>query len=35
VGSVLPLADARTAHFMLEGTRPHPNGKIVLAVGTR
>jgi NADPH:quinone reductase-like Zn-dependent oxidoreductase len=34
VGTVLPLADAREAHFMLEGTRPHPNGKIVLAVET-
>ena len=35
VGTVLPLADAREAHFMLEGTRPHLNGKIVLAVGAR
>jgi NADPH:quinone reductase-like Zn-dependent oxidoreductase len=33
VGTVLPLADAREAHFMLEGIRPHLNGKIVLAVG--
>jgi NADPH:quinone reductase-like Zn-dependent oxidoreductase len=33
VGTVLPLADAREAHFMLEGKRPHLNGKIVLAVG--
>lgn len=33
VGIVLPLADAREAHLMLEGVRPHPNGKIVLAVG--
>ena len=33
VGTVLPLADAREAHLMLEGKRPHPNGKIVLAVG--
>ena len=32
VGAVLPIADAREAHFMLEGTRPHQNGKIVLAV---
>jgi NADPH:quinone reductase-like Zn-dependent oxidoreductase len=32
VGTVLPLADAREAHFMLEGIRPHLNGKIVLAV---
>lgn len=30
VGAVLPLADAREAHFMLEGVRPHPKGKIVL-----
>jgi len=33
VGAVLPLADAREAHFMLEGVRPHPKGKIVLTVG--
>jgi len=33
VGAVLPLADAREAHFMLEGVRPQPKGKIVLAVG--
>jgi NADPH:quinone reductase-like Zn-dependent oxidoreductase len=33
VGTVLPLADAREAHLMLEGIRSHPNGKIVLAVG--
>jgi NADPH:quinone reductase-like Zn-dependent oxidoreductase len=33
VGAVLPLADAREAHFMLERVRPHPKGKIVLAVG--
>jgi NADPH:quinone reductase-like Zn-dependent oxidoreductase len=33
VGAVLPLADAREAHFMLEGVRPRPKGKIVLAVG--
>ena len=32
VGAVLPLADARTAHEMLEGTRPRPRGKIVLRV---
>ena len=32
VGAVLPLADAREAHLMLEGLRPHPKGKIVLAV---
>ncbi len=33
VGAVLPLADARDAHLMLEGLRPRPKGKIVLAVG--
>jgi NADPH:quinone reductase-like Zn-dependent oxidoreductase len=33
VGTVLPLKDAREAHMMLEHLRPHPNGKIVLAVG--
>jgi NADPH:quinone reductase-like Zn-dependent oxidoreductase len=33
VGAVLPLADARDAHFMLERVRPQPKGKIVLAVG--
>lgn len=32
VGTVLPLADARIAHEMLEGTRPHARGKIVLAM---
>ena len=32
VGAVLPFADAREAHFMLEGVRPRPKGKIVLAV---
>ena len=32
VGTVLPLADVRIAHEMLEGRRPHPRGKIVLAV---
>lgn len=32
VGMVLPLADAREAHFILEGQRPAPKGKIVLAV---
>jgi NADPH:quinone reductase-like Zn-dependent oxidoreductase len=35
VGAVLPLADAREAHFMLEHMRPQPKGKIVLAVGAR
>jgi NADPH:quinone reductase-like Zn-dependent oxidoreductase len=33
VGAVLPFADARLAHEMLEGTRPHPSGKIVLKIG--
>ncbi|GLS19497.1 quinone oxidoreductase [Labrys miyagiensis] len=32
VGLVLPLAEARIAHEMLEGTRPRPHGKIVLRV---
>lgn len=30
LGAVLPLASARIAHEMLEGTRPRPRGKIVL-----
>jgi NADPH:quinone reductase-like Zn-dependent oxidoreductase len=34
VGAVLPLADAREAHFMLEGVRPRPKGKIVLTTGS-
>jgi NADPH:quinone reductase-like Zn-dependent oxidoreductase len=29
VGAVLPLADARDAHMMLEGRRPQPRGKII------
>jgi NADPH:quinone reductase-like Zn-dependent oxidoreductase len=33
VGTVLPLADAREAHFMLERVPPQPKGKIVLTVG--
>ncbi len=33
VGAILPLADARLAHEILEGTRPRPGGKIVLRVG--
>jgi NADPH:quinone reductase-like Zn-dependent oxidoreductase len=33
VGAVLPLASARIAHEMLDGTRPRPRGKIVLRVG--
>lgn len=32
LGAVLPLASARIAHEMLEGTRPRPRGKIVLQV---
>ena len=32
VGTVLPLSSARLAHEMLEGTRQHPSGKIVLKV---
>lgn len=32
VGTVLPLADARLAHELLEGTRQRPRGKIVLRV---
>jgi NADPH:quinone reductase-like Zn-dependent oxidoreductase len=32
VGTVLPLADARLAHELLEGTRERPHGKIVLRV---
>ena len=30
VGAVLPLASARVAHEMLDGSRPRPRGKIVL-----
>jgi NADPH:quinone reductase-like Zn-dependent oxidoreductase len=33
VGMVLPLADARLAHELLEGTRQRPRGKIVLRMG--
>ena len=32
VGTVLPLASARSAHEMLSGERSHPRGKIVLKV---
>ena len=32
VGSILTLADARAAHEMLAGARPHKRGKIVLQV---
>ena len=35
VGTVLPLADAREAHFILEGQRPRPKGKIALSVETQ
>jgi NADPH:quinone reductase-like Zn-dependent oxidoreductase len=35
VGTIIPLADAHEAHLMLEGIRPVPKGKIVLAVDTR
>ena len=28
VGTVLPLADAREAHFILEGRRPRPKGRL-------
>src|SRR4029453_10124345 len=35
VGTVLPFADAREAHFILEGRLPSPKGKIVLSVETR
>ncbi|HJW45099.1 MAG TPA: NADP-dependent oxidoreductase [Lysobacter sp.] len=34
VGTVLPLADAREAHFILEGRRPSSKGKIVLTMET-
>jgi len=33
VGAILPLADAREAHLMLERVRPQAKGKIVLTVG--
>jgi NADPH:quinone reductase-like Zn-dependent oxidoreductase len=32
VGTVMPLADGRQAHEMLEGMRARPRGKIVLGV---
>jgi NADPH:quinone reductase-like Zn-dependent oxidoreductase len=32
LGAVLPLEDARLAHEMLAGARPHKSGKIVLSV---
>jgi NADPH:quinone reductase-like Zn-dependent oxidoreductase len=34
LGLVLPLAQAREAHFILDGQRPAPKGKIVLAVAS-
>ena len=34
IGAVLPLADARDAHLMLEGRLKPPKGKIVLNVET-
>jgi NADPH:quinone reductase-like Zn-dependent oxidoreductase len=34
VGEVLPLSEATAAHEMLEGTRSHAKGKIVLKVGS-
>jgi NADPH:quinone reductase-like Zn-dependent oxidoreductase len=33
VGAVLPLAELRTAHEMMEGMRSKPRGKIVLKTG--
>jgi hypothetical protein len=30
IGAVLPIAQAREAHFKLEGLRPRPKGKSVL-----
>jgi NADPH:quinone reductase-like Zn-dependent oxidoreductase len=35
VGTIIPLVDAHEAHLMLDGIRPVPKGKIVLAVDTR
>jgi len=32
IGAVLPLASARLAHEMLDGTRSRPRGKIVLSI---
>jgi NADPH:quinone reductase-like Zn-dependent oxidoreductase len=32
VGAVLPLADAREVHMMLEGRRPSPKERIILNV---
>ena len=33
LGTILPLAEGRIAHEMLEGLRPKPEGKIVLHTG--
>jgi hypothetical protein len=33
VGAVLPLAELRTVHEMMEGMRSRPRGKIVLKTG--
>jgi NADPH:quinone reductase-like Zn-dependent oxidoreductase len=35
LGAVLPLADAREAHRMLESSQPRPKGKIVLSTAAR
>ena len=35
VGAVLPIADAREAHLMLEHLQPQPHGKIVLKTESR
>ncbi|MDB5604903.1 MAG: quinone oxidoreductase [Bradyrhizobium sp.] len=32
MGAIMPLADAREAHMILDGRRPKPQGKIVLSV---
>jgi NADPH:quinone reductase-like Zn-dependent oxidoreductase len=32
VGSVLPFSEARAAHEVMVGSRPHLRGKIILAV---
>jgi NADPH:quinone reductase-like Zn-dependent oxidoreductase len=32
VGDVLPLTEARAAHEMMAGSRPHSRGKIVLSM---
>jgi NADPH:quinone reductase-like Zn-dependent oxidoreductase len=34
LGAILPLADARAAHLMLEHLRPQPKGKIVLTMAS-